>query len=122
MNEKETIEADISMFAKYNRYLSSLPLEAILIQHFRMSFQSGDNSKKLDEAIARMLLRKENATKMEIFNAVNKDRYYKCIYAVNNIVELAILKELKVPDIIGVKFISMRTSEKKLLATFEILR
>ena len=122
MNEKETIEADISMFAKYNRYLSSLPLEAILIQHFRMSFQSGDNSKKLDEAIARMLLRKENATKMEIFNAVNKDRYYKCIYAVNNIVELAILKELKVPDIIGVKFISMRTSEKKLLATFEVLR
>ena len=122
MNEKETIEADISMFAKYNRYLSSLPLEAILIQHFRMSFQSGDNSKKLDEAIARMLLRKDNATKMEIFNAVNKDRYYKCIYAVNNIVELAILKELKVPDIIGVKFISMRTLDKKLLATFEILR
>ena len=122
MNEIETIEADISMFAKYNRYLSSLPLEAILIQHFRMSFQSGDNSKKLDEAIARMLLRKDNATKMEIFNAVNKDRYYKCIYAVNNIVELAILKELKVPDIIGVKFISMRTSDKKLLATFEILR
>ena len=122
MNEKETIEADISMFAKYNRYLSSLPLEAILIQHFRMSFQSGDNSKKLDEAIARMLLKKDNATKMEIFNAVNKDRYYKCIYAVNNIVELAILKELKVPDIIGVKFISMRTSEKKLLATFEVLR
>lgn len=122
MNEKETIEADISMFAKYNRYLSSLPLEAILIQHFRMSFQSGDNSAKLDEAIARMLLRKDNATKMDIFNAVNKDRYYKCIYAVNNIVELAILKELKVPDIIGVKFISMRTSDKKLLATFEILR
>ena len=122
MNEKETIEADISMFAKYNRYLSSLPLEAILIQHFRMSFQSGDNSKKLDEAIARMLLKKENATKMEIFNVVNKDRYYKCIYAVNNIVELAILKELKIPDIIGVKFISMRTSEKKLLATFEVLR
>ncbi len=122
MNEKETIEADISMFAKYNRYLSSLPLEAILIQHFRMSFQSGDNSKKLDEAIARILLRKDNATKMEIFNAVNKDRYYKCIYAVNNIVELAILKELKIPDIIGVKFISMRTSDKKLLATFEILR
>ena len=58
MNEKETIEADISMFAKYNRYLSSLPLEAILIQHFRMSFQSGDNSAKLDEAIIRMLLKK----------------------------------------------------------------
>ena len=57
MNEKETIEADISMFAKYNRYLSSLPLEAILIQHFRMSFQSGDNSAKLDEAIIRMLLK-----------------------------------------------------------------
>ena len=122
MNEKETIEADISMFAKYNRYLSSLPLEAILIQHFRMSFQSGDNSAKLDEAIIRMLLKKNSATKAEIFNAVNKDRYYKCIYAVNNIVELAILKELKVPDIIGVKFINMRTSDKKLLATFEILR
>ena len=122
MNEKETIEADISMFAKYNRYLSSLPLEAILIQHFRMSFQSGDNSAKLDEAIVRMLLKKNSATKAEIFNAVNKDRYYKCIYAVNNIVELAILKELKVPDIIGVKFINMRTSDKKLLATFEILR
>ena len=122
MNEKETIEADISMFAKYNRYLSSLPLEAILIQHFRMSFQSGDDSAKLDEAIVRMLLKKNSATKAEIFNAVNKDRYYKCIYAVNNIVELAILKELKVPDIIGVKFINMRTSDKKLLATFEILR
>ena len=122
MEEKEIIEADISMFAKYNRYLSSLPLEAILIQHFKMSFQTGDNSVKLDEAITRMLLKKNTATKAEIFNVVNKDRYYKCIYAVNNIVELAILKELKVPDIIGVKFIRMITSDKKLLATFEILR
>jgi hypothetical protein len=122
MEEKEIIEADISMFAKYNRYLSPLPLEAILIQHFKMSFQTGDNSVKLDEAITRMLLKKNTATKAEIFNVVSKDRYYKCIYAVNNIVELAILKELKVPDIIGVKFISMRTSDKKLLATFEILR
>ena len=121
MEEKEIIEADISMFAKYNRYLSSLPLEAILIQHFKMSFQTGDNSVKLDEAITRMLLKKNTATKAEIFNVVNKDRYYKCIYAVNNIVELAILKEVKVPDIVGVKFINMRTSDKKLLATFEIL-
>jgi IS5 family transposase len=87
MEEKEIIEADISMFAKYNRYLSSLPLEAILIQHFKMSFQTGDNSVKLDEAITRMLLKKNTATKAEIFNVVNKDRYYKCIYAVNNIVE-----------------------------------
>ena len=50
----ELIEADIGFCSKYIRFLSKLPLEAVLIQNFKLSFQLGDNSKKLDEAFARM--------------------------------------------------------------------
>ena len=122
MENIESVKADVSFCAKYIKYLSPLPIEAILIQNFVMSFQLGDNSKFLDQAIARMLLKKDKYTKADIFTVVNKDRYYKCIYSINNIVEIAILKEVKDPDIAGVKFKSMSAENGKLLAVFEILK
>lgn len=118
----ELIDADVSYVNKYIRYLSKLPLEAVLIQNFKLSFQIGDNSKKLDEAIARMLLKKDKYTKADIFSVVNKDRYYKCIYSINNLVEIAIMKALKDPDIEGVEFKSMRVDSGRLLATFQVFR
>lgn len=118
----ELIEADIGFCSKYIRFLSKLPLEAVLIQNFKLSFQLGDNSKKLDEAIARMLLKKDNYTKADIFTVVNKDRYYKCIYSVNNIIEIAIMKALEDPDIAGVEFKSMKVEKGTLLAIFEVFR
>lgn len=118
----ELIDADVSYINKYIRYLSKLPLEAVLLQNFKLSFQLGDNSKKLDEAIARMLLKKDKYTKADIFSVVNKDRYYKCIYSINNLVEIAIMKALKDPDIEGVEFKSMRVDNGKLLATFQVFR
>lgn len=118
----ELVEADISFVNKYIRFLSKLPLEAVLIQNFKLSFQIGDNSKKLDEAIARMLLKTDKYTKSDIFNVVNKDRYYKCIYSINNLIEIAIMKALKDPDIEGVNFKSMKVEQGKLLATFEVFR
>lgn len=118
----ELIDADVSYVNKYIRYLSKLPLEAVLIQNFKLSFQIGDNSKKLDEAIARMLLKKDKYTKADIFSVVNKDRYYKCIYSINNLVEIAIMKALKDPDIEGVEFKSMRVDNGKLIATFQVFR
>lgn len=118
----ELIEADISFCNKYIKYLSKLPLEAVLIQNFKLSFQIGDNSKKLDEAIARMLLRKDKYTKADIFSVVNKDRYYKCIYSINNLLEVAVMKALKDPDIEGVQYKSMKVESGKLIAVFEVLR
>lgn len=118
----ELIDADVSYINKYIRYLSKLPLEAVLLQNFKLSFQLGDNSRKLDEAIARMLLKKDKYTKADIFSVVNKDRYYKCIYSINNLVEIAIMKALKDPDIEGVEFKSMRVDNGKLLATFQVFR
>lgn len=122
MNNPELIEADISFCSKYIRYLSKLPLEAVLIQNYKLPFQVGDNSKKLDEAIARMLLKKDNYNKAEIFTVVNKDRYYKCIYTINNLLEIAIMKALRDVDIEGVEYRSMKAENGKLLAVFEVFR
>lgn len=122
MSQPELIEADISFCTKYIRYLSKLPLEAVLIQNFKLSFQIGDNSKKLDEAIARMLLKKDKYTKADIFTVVSKDRYYKCIYTINNLVEVAIMKALIDVDIEGVEFKNMKVGDGKLIAVFEVFR
>ena len=53
---------------------------------------------------------------------MNKDRYYKCIYSINNIIEIAIMKALKDPDIAGVEFKSMKVEKGTLLAIFEVFR
>lgn len=120
--EEELVEADISRCAGYTKFLSPYPLEAILIKYFKMSFQIGNNSDKLDESIARMLLKKDTYTMADIFSVVNQARYYKCIKAMNDTIEIAILKALKNVDIAGVEFVKMEARDKKLYATYRVLR
>lgn len=120
--EIELVEADISKCISYIKYLSPHPLEAILIQYFKMSFQPGNNSNKLDESIARMLLKKDTYTMADIFSVVNQGRYYKCIKFLNDAIEIAILKALKNIDICGVEFVKMESRDKKLYATYKVLR
>lgn len=123
-NEKEEIlKVDISQCLTFIKYLSPSPIELILIQKFKMSFQIGQsNSIFLNELISKLVLKKYDATLSEIINSVNSTRYYKAINSINTIIERAILSSLKNPDISGVKFRNIEQNNNKLFGIFEIYR
>lgn len=122
MNE-EIVKVDISRCLGFIKYLSQSPIEVILIQKFKMSFQIGESSSiHLNDLITKLILKKYTATLSEIVNAVNATRYYKAIHNINSIIEKAILSGLKNPDIDGVEFESMNQEDGKLYGTFKILR
>ena len=121
--DEETIKVDISGCLVFIKYLSQSPIEVILIQKFKMSFQIGiSNSVYLNDLITKLILKKYTATLSEITNAVNVTRYYKAIHNINSIIEKAILSGLKNPDIYGVEFESMNQEGGKLYGTFKIFR
>ena len=121
--DEETIKVDISGCLGFIKYLSQSPIEVILIQKFKMSFQIGiSNSVYLNDLITKLILKKYTATLSEITNAVNVTRYYKAIHNINSIIEKAILSGLKNPDIYGVEFESMNQEGGKLYGTFKIFR
>lgn len=120
---KEIVKVDISGCLGFIKYLSQSPIEVILIQKFKMSFQIGISSSVfLNDLITKLILKKYTATLSEIVNAVNATRYYKAIHNINSIIEKAILSGLKNPDIDGVEFESMNQEDGKLYGTFKILR
>lgn len=120
---KEIVKVDISGCLGFIKYLSQSPIEVILIQKFKMSFQIGESSSiHLNDLITKLILKKYTATLSEIVNAVNATRYYKAIHNINSIIEKAILSGLKNPDIDGVEFESMNQEDGKLYGTFKILR
>lgn len=121
--DEEIIKVDISGCLGFIKYLSQSPIEVILIQKFKMSFQIGiSSSVYLNDLITKLILKKYTATLSEIINAVNATRYYKAIHNINSIIEKAILSGLKNPDIYGVEFKSMNQEDGKLYGTFKIFR
>ena len=121
--DEETIKVDISGCLGFIKYLSQSPIEVILIQKFKMSFQIGTSSSiYLNDLITKLILKKYTATLSEIINAVNAARYYKAIHSINSVIEQAILSGLKNPDIYGVEFKSMNQEDGKLYGTFKIFR
>lgn len=121
--DEEIVKVDISGCLGFIKYLSQSPIEVILIQKFKMSFQIGiSSSVYLNDLITKLILKKYTATLSEIVNAVNATRYYKAIHSINSIIEKAILSGLKNPDIYGVEFKSMNQEDGKLYGTFKIFR
>lgn len=121
--DEEIVKVDISGCLGFIKYLSQSPIEVILIQKFKMSFQIGESSSiHLNDLITKLILKKYTATLSEIVNAVNATRYYKAIHNINSIIEKAILTGLKNPDIDGVEFKNMNQENGKLYGTFKILR
>jgi hypothetical protein len=121
--DEEIIKVDISGCLGFIKYLSQSPIEVILIQKFKMSFQIGiSSSVYLNDLITKLILKKYTATLSEIINTVNATRYYKAIHNINSIIEKAILSGLKNPDIYGVEFKSMNQEDGKLYGTFKIFR
>lgn len=121
--DEEIVKVDISGCLGFIKYLSQSPIEVILIQKFKMSFQIGESSSiHLNDLITKLILKKYTATLSEIVNAVNATRYYKAIHNINSIIEKAILSGLKNPDIDGVEFKNMNQEDGKLYGTFKILR
>lgn len=121
--DEEIVKVDISGCLGFIKYLSQSPIEVILIQKFKMSFQIGESSSiYLNDLITKLILKKYTATLSEIVNAVNATRYYKAIHNINSIIEKAILSGLKNPDIDGVEFESMNQEDGKLYGTFKIFR
>lgn len=121
--EEEILKVDISRCLGFIKYLSPSPIEVILIQKFKMSFQVGEsNSIYLNDLISKLVLKQYTSTLSEITNAVNASRYYKAIHSINSIVEKAILSGLKNPDINGVIFKDLNQEDGKLYGTFKILR
>lgn len=121
--DEEIVKVDISGCLGFIKYLSQSPIEVILIQKFKMSFQIGESSSiHLNDLITKLILKKYTATLSEIVNAVNATRYYKAIHNINSIIEKAILSGLKNPDIDGVEFKNMNQENGKLYGTFKILR
>ena len=121
--DEEIVKVDISGCLGFIKYLSQSPIEVILIQKFKMSFQIGESSSiHLNDLITKLILKKYTATLSEIVNAVNATRYYKAIHNINSIIEKAILTGLKNPDIYGVEFESMNQEDGKLYGTFKIFR
>ena len=121
--DEEIVKVDISGCLGFIKYLSQSPIEVILIQKFKMSFQIGESSSiHLNDLITKLILKKYTATLSEIVNAVNVTRYYKAIHNINSIIEKAILSGLKNPDIDGVEFKNMNQENGKLYGTFKILR
>lgn len=121
--EEEIVKVDISPCIGYIRYISKLPLEIVLIQKFKMSFQGGQsNVDFFNKVIGKNILNNENASLADILLNVNTTRYYKCIYSINSILEQAILKKLENPDIDGVEFKSIDNVDGKLIASFKVFR
>lgn len=121
--DEEIVKVDISGCLGFIKYLSQSPIEVILIQKFKMSFQIGESSSvHLNDLITKLILKKYTATLSEIVNAVNATRYYKAIHNINSIIEKAVLSGLKNPDIDGVEFKNMNQEDGKLYGTFKILR
>lgn len=121
--EEEIIKVDISKCINFINFVSKMPLEIVLIQKFKMSFQQGEDSTDyFNKTIAKNLLKNVDAPLSEILLNINTNRYYKCIYSINTIVEQAILSKLENPDIDGVEFKSIETNEGKLFATFKVFR
>ena len=122
MNE-EIIKVDISKCIAYIRFVSALPLEIVLIQKFKMSFQNGESSVDyFNRAISRNLLKVDESPLSVILLKINVNRYYKAIYGINTILEQAILGKLDNPDIDGVEYKSIENIDGKLIATFKINR
>lgn len=120
---EENVRVDISACMAYFKYLSHAPIEIVLVQNFKMSFQPGvSNSVFLNKSISKAILRKEDAGIMEILSNVNRIRYYKCIYSINSIIEQAILSKLENPNILGVEFKNLENIDGKLISTFKVFR
>lgn len=123
MEKEEILTVDISRCLSFIRFLAAAPIEIILIQKFKMSFQIGESSSvHLNDLISKLVLKQYTSTLSEITNAVNTSRYYKAIHIINTVVERAILSGLKNPDIYGVEFKDLKQENGKLFGTFKILR
>lgn len=121
--EEEIVKVDISKCIGFINFISKMPLEVVLIQKFKMSFQKGEDSiDYFNKTIAKNLLKNVDAPLSEILLNINTNRYYKCIYSIGTIVEQAILSKLENPDIDGVEFKSMEAVDGKLFATFKVFR
>jgi hypothetical protein len=107
-NRQESVVVDISKCLKYINSVVNKPSELILIKHFKMSFQLGDNIGEFDNTLYKLLTNNIPNKKESLFtklrNLINYRTYYKTIHIINSIIEREVLKKVNDISFIGVEF------------------